>query len=464
MSASKSFGELGSVIKSSTTSIEDILTALNLSHLSNYPDGATYQYPTALQEHRQRLLEALEELQVLTLGPTEYLFPTFHVLYHYNIASHVPENGESISYEKLAQRCGLPEAELRRIMRAAMSLRVFELGDEEESPGNGPGRGGVRHNAVSHALRTTLAHDAVGFALEEYGPAALQYAESLRRFPASVQPDETALALANGSASMGDDIFSAIAGQPARTERVANAMSWVMTLPENSSNHFVGNVPWSPSLPLQRTDSAGHATTCPRVVVDVGGSHGDLSRALLRRYREIECVICEDLPEVTKRNLERGVEDEDESISSRLKYREYNFFTEQVVHGADVYVFRTVLHDWPDKQAIQILRTQVPALKPGARILVNDMCIEEGSSSQASGEAQLRRQSQFITILTHFSHPATSATDLMVKMSMNARERTREEWYHLFAEADPRFHIQSIISPPLAVHSIIEVVWQGAGA
>lgn len=132
-------------------------------------------------------------------------------------------------------------------MRAAMSLRVFAPG-EGENPGAGGGARGVRHNAVSGALQTTLAHDAVGFALEEYGPAALRYVESLRRFPASsARPDKTALALANGFAGTGGDTFSAIAGELARIERFANAMSWVMTLPENSADHFVSNVPWSPS-------------------------------------------------------------------------------------------------------------------------------------------------------------------------------------------------------------------------
>ncbi|KAK8085984.1 hypothetical protein PG994_000958 [Apiospora phragmitis] len=398
MPASKSFSELGCSIKSSTSSIEDIITSLNLSHLPPFPDGTTYQYPTVLQEHRERLLEALEELRVLTLGPTEYLFRT--VMFSYSIASHVPENGNSISYEELAQRCGLPEAELRRIMRAAISLRVFAPG-EGENPGGG-GRG-VRHNAVSGALRTKLAHDAVGFVLEEYGPAALRYVESLRRFPASsARPDETAVALANGFAGTGGDIFSAIAGEPARIERFANAMSWVMTLPENSTDHSVGNVPWSPSSstpppPRPASSATGHDDnmTCPRVIVDVGGSRGALGRALLRRYPRIECVISEDLPEVTKRNQQRQVDEgEGGNVSMRLKYREYNFFTEQVVHGADVYMFRTVLHDWPDKQAIQILRNQVPALKPGARILVNDICLEEPNSSQSPGQSQPKRQSQ----------------------------------------------------------------------
>ncbi|KAK8009874.1 O-methyltransferase- family 2 [Apiospora arundinis] len=85
---------------------------------------------------------------------------------------------------------------------------------------------------------------------------------------------------------------------------------------------------------------------------------------------------------------------DDESTTWRLEYREYDFFTEQVVHGANVHMPRTVLHEWPNKQAIQTLRNQVPALKPWARILVNDMCIEDQIRGETPGHSQLKMQSQ----------------------------------------------------------------------
>ena len=49
----------------------------------------------------------------------------------------------------------------------------------------------------------------------------------------------------------------------------------------------------------------------------------------------------------------------------------------------------------------------------------------------------------------------------MVKMSLNAKERTREDWVALLTEADAHFKIASIVSPPHCVHSIIEVTWNG---
>lgn len=278
----------------------------------------------------------------------------FNVLYRFKVAEHVPtESG--ISYVELSERCGLIESDLRRILRAAMSMRVFE-----ENPA-----GVVRHTAISTALATPLCHDAIGFSTEEYAPAVTKFPEALQRFPGSVKAGESALALTNGSS--GDtDIFSVVSHHPDRYQRFTNAMSWVTTVPETSAHHFVNNVPWAH---MQNSTTRG----CPQVIVDIGGSRGDLCAALLRRYPDIKRAVVEDLPEVTRADTEALISSE---LAGRIEYQEYDFFTEQVVKDADVYIFRTVLHDWPDDYAIRILKNQIPAMKKGARILINDICMD----------------------------------------------------------------------------------------
>lgn len=53
------------------------------------------------------------------------------------------------------------------------------------------------------------------------------------------------------------------------------------------------------------------------------------------------------------------------------------YFTEQPIKGADVYLLRSVLHDWPDEYALQILRSLIPAMKPGSRVVLNEVCLPE---------------------------------------------------------------------------------------
>ena len=51
---------------------------------------------------------------------------------------------------------------------------------------------------------------------------------------------------------------------------------------------------------------------------------------------------------------------------------EHDFFEEQPVKGADVYLLRWVLHDWSDSYAVRILRALIPALNKGARVILNE--------------------------------------------------------------------------------------------
>lgn len=47
----------------------------------------------------------------------------------------------------------------------------------------------------------------------------------------------------------------------------------------------------------------------------------------------------------------------------------HDFFAEQPVQ-ADLYLLRHILHDWPDPYAIKILRSLIPALKKGCKLLL----------------------------------------------------------------------------------------------
>ncbi|KAI0182214.1 O-methyltransferase-like protein [Xylaria flabelliformis] len=55
-------------------------------------------------------------------------------------------------------------------------------------------------------------------------------------------------------------------------------------------------------------------------------------------------------------------------LTGRVRYQAHDFFSTQRVVAADVYLFRWVFHD---HYVVRISRAQVPALRKGARILVN---------------------------------------------------------------------------------------------
>lgn len=98
-------------------------------------------------------------------------------------------------------------------------------------------------------------------------------------------------------------------------------------------------------------------------VVDVGGSEGDAAFAIARKYPDIQLIV-QELPEVV------AISKEEPGLN--VKFMAHDFFEEQPIKDADVYLYRWVLHNWPNKYCIQILNSLVPALKPGARVLIMD--------------------------------------------------------------------------------------------
>lgn len=118
-------------------------------------------------------------------------------------------------------------------------------------------------------------------------------------------------------------------------------------------DHLVDHYPW--------------AAIGTGVVVDVGGSQGALSIPIAQRFPNLHCII-QDRAEVVASH----VQDIPPGLAGRVTFMAHDFFTEQPVKNADVYLFRWVFHDWSDKYSIQILRALVPALKDGASIVVHE--------------------------------------------------------------------------------------------
>lgn len=57
---------------------------------------------------------------------------------------------------------------------------------------------------------------------------------------------------------------------------------------------------------------------------------------------------------------------------------------------ADVYFFKWIFHDWSDKYCIKILRALIPALKKGARIVVNEFIVPAPGTLPTHLEAGIR--------------------------------------------------------------------------
>jgi SAM-dependent methyltransferase len=102
-----------------------------------------------------------------------------------------------------------------------------------------------------------------------------------------------------------------------------------------------------------------------RSVVDVGGGTGAMLAEILRRWPEVRGTLV-DLPRTVARAAEtfRAA-----GVAGRVTAVGQSFF-DPLPAGADLYLLRGVLNDWPDREATAILRRCAEAARPAGRVVV----------------------------------------------------------------------------------------------
>jgi SAM-dependent methyltransferase len=102
-----------------------------------------------------------------------------------------------------------------------------------------------------------------------------------------------------------------------------------------------------------------------RTVVDVGGGTGAMLAAILRTRPRVRGTLV-DLPRTVARSAELF---KAAGVADRVATSGQSFF-DPLPAGADLYLLRGVLNDWPDDEAVAILRRCAEAARPGGQVLV----------------------------------------------------------------------------------------------
>lgn len=267
----------------------------------------------------------------------------------FEIASKFPV-GEEISFLEVAKQCGVDEEDMARILRHAVTNHIFAE----------PREGLIAHTSISKALvEVPMLREWIIFACEEMWPPATRIVDAISKWPGSAEPNETAFNLVSGAQG---SFFEELERSSERSDRFSKAMSLFKMMPGFEPNLVSGANMW---------DSVSG------LVVDVGGADGTLANELANKYPAIKIVV-QDLPHV----IENAQQNATTALADRITFQAHDFFSDQPVYGADIYIFRMIFHDWSDKFCKRILQRLVPALKTGSRVLINDFCIpDRGASS-----------------------------------------------------------------------------------
>jgi hypothetical protein len=181
----------------------------------------------------------------------------------------VPEGGRA-SFADIAKQTPLSESAVTRLVRYAMTFRVFC----EPEPGM------VAHTKASRSLTDVDMNGWLRAGTEEMWLASTKMVEAFTRWPDSQEPAETGFCLANDTP---ESIYQVLGAQPERAVRFGNAMAVYAKRPENDLAYLTDHYDWA---------SLGRAT-----VVDLGGARGHVSMAIASKFPDLNMIV-QDMPPI----------------------------------------------------------------------------------------------------------------------------------------------------------------------
>ena len=121
-----------------------------------------------------------------------------------------------------------------------------------------------------------------------------------------------------------------------------------------------------------------------RSVVDVGGGTGAMLAQVLRRWPEIQGTLV-DLPRTVSLSAETF---QAAGVAERVTTVGQSFF-DLLPAGADIYLLRGIVNDWPDREATALLSRCAEAARPTGRVVVLGGVVPEGAPRRLTIEMVL---------------------------------------------------------------------------
>ena len=220
-----------------------------------------------------------------------------------------------------------------------------------------------------------------------------------------------AMMLSNeGYASWGELMYTIETGKPV-FEHIYGKSRWEKMAEEPEDAALFNAAMVSTSKRVGNEFAAAYDFEGVGVAVDVAGGNGALLAAVLRRLHTARGILFD---------LAHGLEGarqllEDAGVADRVTITEGSFF-ESVPTGGDLYVLKSIIHDWDDEYAVQILSSCRRAMHPGARLVLVERFMPERIDSPDD-------------------YLGTVMSDLHMMVVLGGRERTTQEYSSLLTDA-----------------------------
>ncbi|EFA81924.1 hypothetical protein PPL_05156 [Heterostelium album PN500] len=159
-------------------------------------------------------------------------------------------------------------------------------------------------------------------------------------------------------------------------------------------------------------------------ICDLGGSQGILLAEILRQYPSVKSAINFDQAYVFENS--KG---QDRAITKNPRYSEHpgNFF--ESVPTADLYILKSILHDWTDEKSRLILNTIAKSCKPTSKVHIMEYVMDDGPKGNEA----------YVSML-----------DILLLQVCDGKERTKKQFEGIVGGTP--FTIETILKPTL-LHS-----------
>ncbi|HEX5033839.1 MAG TPA: methyltransferase, partial [bacterium] len=146
-------------------------------------------------------------------------------------------------------------------------------------------------------------------------------------------------------------------------------------------------------------------------IIDLGGGAGELLLEILQNQPSASGILF-DLPNGIE-HAKSGFDKAD--LAGRCELIAGDFF-ESIPRGGDLYLLKSILHDWNEAKSLRILENCRRAMAPKARLLVIEPVLPEKRGASAGDQA-------------------LSRSDLTMLVAHGAKERTEAEFQSLLGSA-----------------------------
>lgn len=318
--------------------------------------------------------------RLMQIGSAYWQSRVLHTAAELDLATQLAD--ATLPADELARRVGAHPDALARLLRMLAAMGVFQ-----EVAG-----GGYRNNALSSPLRSDHPQTVRAMVLMHNAPEMSR--PWFEQLTAGVRSGQPPFALTHGQG-----LYEWMDGHPEFDALFGQAMGEVEALVGDS---FATEFHW-PAFTR---------------VIDVGGSQGAKSLAILKRHAHLQALVV-DRPQAIAGAAEHWAgHAEAAACLPRMRFEAGDLL--QAVPAAtgpgDVYLLSAVLHGFDDDTAARALRTVAQAARPaGATIVLMEMLRPE-QGCDLSG----------------------ASFDMQMFMGTRGRERTLSEWLRLFERSGVR--------------------------